>query len=92
MYVRSTLHGGPEKPLHEVVKVKPRYFFGDPIMLEMSESWNTCQGELLTGYGTIPGESVLQSTKLKGFGDLKTTLTSDMEIVWSLPSWFMVMF
>ena len=51
-------------------------------MLEMPESWDTCQGELLTGSGTSPRErSVLQSTKeVKGVGDLKSALTSDMEM------------
>ena len=50
-------------------------------MLEMPESWGTCQGELLTGSGTSPRErSVLQSTKLKGIGDLKSALTSDVEM------------
>lgn len=50
-------------------------------MLEMPEPWDTCQGKLLTGKGTSPRErSVLQSTKLKGVGDLKRVLTSDMEL------------
>jgi hypothetical protein len=50
-------------------------------MLEMPEPWNTCQGKLLTGNGPSPGErSLLQSTKMKGVGDLKSTLTSDMEM------------
>ena len=50
-------------------------------MLEMPELWDTCGGELLTGSGTSPRErSVLQSTKLKGVGDLKRVLTSDMEM------------
>jgi hypothetical protein len=44
----------------------------------MPESCDTCQGELLTGYGTSLRERrMLQSTKLKGVGDLKT---SDMEM------------
>lgn len=50
-------------------------------MLERSESWDICQAELLTEYGTNPEErNVLQSIKLKGLGDLKSTMTSDMEI------------
>ena len=36
---------------------------------------------MLTENGTSPGErSVQQSTKLKGVGDLKSALTSDMEM------------
>lgn len=50
----------------------------NPRCLEMSESWDTCQGELLSDCS--PGErSVLQSTKLKGIGDLKSVLTSDID-------------
>lgn len=50
-------------------------------MLEMSESWETCQGKLHKGCGTSSGaRSVLQSIKLKGVRDLKSTLTSDMEM------------
>ena len=47
-------------------------------MLEMSDSWGTCQEELLTGSGTSPRErSVLLSTEVKRVGDLKI---SDMEM------------
>jgi hypothetical protein len=47
----------------------------------MPELWDTCQGELLTDSGTGPRErSVLQSTKLKGIRELKSALTSDMEM------------
>ena len=50
-------------------------------MLEMPDPRDSCQGKLLTGSQTSPRErSVLQSTKLKGVGDLKTALTSDMEM------------
>ena len=49
-------------------------------MLEMPESLDTCQGELLTGSGTNPRDSsMLQLTKLKGVGNLKSALTSDTE-------------
>ena len=42
----------------------------------MPESWDTCHGKLLTGSGTSSIErSVLQSTNLKGVGDLKTIVT-----------------
>ena len=38
-------------------------------------------GELQTGCGTSPSEkSMWQSTKLKGVGDMKSTLRSDMEV------------
>ena len=48
----------------------------------MPEPGDTCQGELLTGSGTSPSQrSVLQSTKLKGIGDLKSPLTSDIEML-----------
>jgi hypothetical protein len=47
-------------------------------MLEVPELCNTCRGKLLTGSGTSQRERiVLQSTKLKGTGDLKSILTSD---------------
>lgn len=47
----------------------------------MPEVWDTCQGKLLTESGTSPGaKCMLQSTKVKGVGDLKNVLTSDMEI------------
>lgn len=50
-------------------------------MLEMPESWETCRGELLTGRGTSPRErSALQSTKLRGVGDLKNALTADVRL------------
>ena len=49
-------------------------------MLEMPELWYTCQGKLLTGNGTSLRErSLIQSTKVKGVGDLKSTLTLDMK-------------
>ena len=50
-------------------------------MLQMPELWDIYHRKLLTGSETSPRErSVLQSTKLKGAGDLKSTLTSDMEM------------
>ena len=50
-------------------------------MLEMPESWDSCQGGLLTGSGTNSRDgSVLQLTKLNGVGDLKSVLTADMEM------------
>lgn len=50
-------------------------------MLEMPEPWDTFWGKLLPENGTSPRErSVLQSTELKGVGDLKSVLTSDMEM------------
>ena len=48
-------------------------------MLEMLRSLYTCPGELLAGSGTSPREiSTVQSTELKGAGDLKSTLTPNM--------------
>ena len=50
-------------------------------MLETPELWDTCRGELLTGSGSGPRDRcVLQSTKLKGVEDLKSTLTSDKDM------------
>ena len=50
-------------------------------MLETPELWDTCRGELLIGSGnSIRERSVLQSIKMKGVGDLKSVLTSDIEI------------
>jgi hypothetical protein len=47
----------------------------------MTESLENCPGELLTGSGTSPRErSMLQSTELKGIGDLKSVLTLDREM------------
>jgi hypothetical protein len=49
--------------------------------LEMPEPWDTCQGKLLTESGTSPRErSVLQPAKIKGVRDLKSVLTSNMEM------------
>lgn len=49
-------------------------------MLEIAESWYTCQGKWLTGSGTKTIErSILQIAKLKGVENLKSTLTSDIE-------------
>ena len=43
--------------------------------------WNTCWGKLLTGSWNSPREQCsLQSTKMKGVRDLKSALTSDMDI------------
>jgi hypothetical protein len=42
-------------------------------MLEMTELWDTCQGELPSGCETSPKER-------DGAGDLKSTLTSDVEM------------
>ena len=43
--------------------------------------WDICQGKLLTGCRTKPRErSLLQSTKMKGVGDLKSTLISEVEM------------
>jgi len=50
-------------------------------MLKMPELWDTCQGMLLTGSGTSPGEKFVAVNKdEKGGGDLKAALTSDMEM------------
>lgn len=50
-------------------------------MLEIPESWDACQEELLTGSGTnLRERNVLQTTKLKIVGDLKSTLTTDVEM------------
>ena len=49
--------------------------------MKMTEPWDTCQGKLLIESGTSPRErSVLQSTKMKGVRDLKSVLTSNMEM------------
>jgi hypothetical protein len=45
-------------------------------MLDMSESWDCCQGRLQTTYGM----SMLQSANLKGVGNLYSYLTLDMEM------------
>lgn len=47
-------------------------------MLEVTESWDTCQGKLQTRCGISPRErTMLQSAKVKGVGNLKSYLISD---------------
>ena len=62
-------------------------------MFEMPEPLVICRGKQLTGSGTSPRErSLLQSTKLKGAGELKNTLISNMEMQsWEFASWFSVL-
>lgn len=71
----ASLRGGLEKPLHEAVKEKP----GLPSRLRDVGNSEAMGHPLKTAAnrgGTSPKErSVLQSTKLKGVGDLKSTLT-----------------
>ena len=55
--------------------------FRDLKMLAIPEPWNTCQKNLQIRCGPSPRErSMLWSTKLKGVGDLKSDLASDMEM------------
>lgn len=54
-------------------------FLVDLKWLEMSESWDTCWKEMQTG-SSSRGRSVLLSTNLKGVIDLKSLLTSGMEM------------
>lgn len=50
-------------------------------MFEMPDLENTSQEELQTACEISPrNRSVLQSTNLNGIGDMKITLTPDMEI------------
>jgi hypothetical protein len=50
-------------------------------MLVIIEVWDICGEELQSRYRTRTRErSVLQSTKLKGVGNMKSALTSDMEM------------
>lgn len=54
---------------------------GNPKMLKMPDIEDTCQEELQTGCEISPrNRSVLQSTNVNGVGDLKITLTSDVEM------------
>jgi hypothetical protein len=84
-----SLHGSPERLLYEIVKGRPR----DSKRLDMPDLWDTCPGKLLPGSATSPRErSLLQSTKLKGAGELKNTLISNMEMQsWEFASWFSVL-
>ena len=53
----------------------------DPKLGELSESWDTCQAELLSGSRTKSRrKSVLQSTKLERVRDLKNILISGMKM------------
>ena len=75
-----SLNGELERLFCEDVKVKLGLPW-DPKMLEMPELWVTFQEKLLTmSKNSLSERSVLQSTKLKGVGDLKRTLISDMKI------------
>lgn len=50
-------------------------------MLEMTETWDTCQGKLLSGNGTSPRERIMfQSKTVKGVWELKCDLTAVMEM------------
>ena len=49
-------------------------------MLEMPELWGTCPGELLTVSGNSPRDRSMLQFNWNGFGDLKSILTSDMEM------------
>lgn len=63
------LGGSLEKPLHEALKLKPRFPWS-PQDIRDARSWNTRLGELFAGRGTSPREiSVLQS-KILEFGQL----------------------
>ena len=53
---------------------------GDGKMLEMLESYDIYPREQLTGYGSNLRDSMLQSIKLKGVGDVKTTLALGMKM------------
>lgn len=62
----------------EALKVKLRLPWRSQKVRD-DRAWDTCQGKLLTGSGNSPREkSVLQKTKIKGVGDLKSILTPDM--------------
>lgn len=77
-YVKGVHEWRPKEAVYEAVKVKHGLPWR-PKMSEMPESWDTCQGKLLTGSGTSPGERSLLQLEPKGVRDLKSTLTSDME-------------
>ena len=83
-----SLHGGPERPLSEAVKVKSGLCWRpQDVGAEMPVSWDTCQGELLSECRPVQEEEV-HSTKQKGLGDLKSALTLDMEVQASFQSCF----
>lgn len=60
-------------------------------MLKISESWDTCQGELLTDCRTGPEEKCVAANNLRGFGELKSALISDTDAESSLPRWGLVL-
>ena len=69
-----SLQEGSESPLHEAVKVKPGLCW-------RPQDVRDAKKKLQTECGTSPRErSVLQSTKLEGVGDMKSPLTSDIEM------------
>lgn len=59
-------------------------------MLKISESWDTCQGELLTDCRTGPGEQCVAANKSERVGELKSALISDTDAESSLPCWDLV--
>ena len=77
MYVRVSLNKSLEKPLQEAVKLKPELSW----RCWRCQSHGICAKEsCYKGVEPAQEREVLQSTKLKGVGDLKNALTSDMEM------------
>lgn len=72
---------GPERPLPEAVGMEPD-FTGCPKMLGMLESLGCLPRRAVDReWDQLKRETrVYQSTKLKGVRDLKSALTSDMEM------------
>lgn len=74
----ASLHG---EATPETVELTPGLRQRCYVMLEMPELWEICQGELTTWYRTSPRErGVLQSTKPGGADNLKSALTSSIEM------------
>lgn len=82
-----SLHVGPERPLCEFVKIKPRIVLETP-NVEDTRVIDTCQVELQSLHGVSPRERIcLHSTNIKGIEDLKNTLKRCR--IWRLSCWFL---
>jgi hypothetical protein len=84
-----SLHGGPEKPFYEVVKVKPGFHWGPQDVRDVGVMGDLPSKAADRERDQPKKRSVLQSTKLIGVAGLRSALTSDMEVqfgVWSSPS------
>jgi len=88
MYL-GPLHGNPERPLCEAIKVKPGFYWRPQAVGYDRVIGNLPKRAADKVWNQPKRKNMLQSTKLKGIGDLKSVLTLDMgHRVWNLPAGF----